>query len=168
VLHATWDETGLRRVVCEDAVDAADGTQPAEPLGAEGGHPLPQRLPPPWPAGLPHGAGDLAGRLGAALARYLEGSPEPFDLPRAPEGTPFQREVWAALRELPYGTTVSYTEIARRVGSHPRAVGQAVGQNPLWIVVPCHRVLGRDGRLTGYAGGLARKAALLRIEGALR
>jgi len=73
--------------------------------------------------------------------------------------------VWEALRAVPHGSTISYAELARRVGSHPRAVGQAVGQNPLWIVVPCHRIVGSDGRLTGYAGGLARKEALLRCEG---
>jgi methylated-DNA-[protein]-cysteine S-methyltransferase len=86
-----------------------------------------------------------------------------FRVPLDPQGTPFQQQVWQALRDIPVGGTVSYGEIARRVGRPKavRAVGAAVGRNPLSIIVPCHRVVGSDGALTGYAGGLPRKAALL-------
>ena len=100
------------------------------------------------------------------LAAYFRGELTEFDLPLAPEGTPFQREVWEELRRIPYGTTVSYGEVARRLGrpKSSRAVGMANGRNPIPIVVPCHRVIGADGSLTGYGGGLDRKRALLDIE----
>ncbi len=90
-----------------------------------------------------------------------------FDLPLSPSGTPFQHAVWKAIATVPAGETISYTELARRAG-HPgsfRAVGAATGRNPLAIVVPCHRIVGADGSLTGYAGGLARKRTLLALEG---
>ena len=92
-----------------------------------------------------------------------------FDLPLHPQGTAFQRKVWAALAEIPYGETISYLELARRIGnpSSVRAVGLANGKNPLPIVVPCHRVIGSNGALVGYAGGLPIKRALLALEGAL-
>ncbi|HEX2501150.1 MAG TPA: methylated-DNA--[protein]-cysteine S-methyltransferase [Methylomirabilota bacterium] len=100
------------------------------------------------------------------LDAYFAGALRRFDLPLAPEGTPFQRQVWQALREIPYGETVSYGEVARRIGrpSAVRAVGAANGQNPLSIVIPCHRVIGSDGRLVGYGGGLPAKTALLELE----
>jgi methylated-DNA-[protein]-cysteine S-methyltransferase len=100
------------------------------------------------------------------LDAYFAGTLRRFDLPLAPAGTPFQREVWQALREIPYGETVSYGELARRIGrpSAVRAVGAANGQNPLSIVIPCHRVIGSDGRLVGYGGGLPAKSALLELE----
>jgi len=90
-----------------------------------------------------------------------------FDLALAPEGTHFQKKVWTALREIPYGDTVSYAEIARRIGHARavRAVGAANGANPLPIVIPCHRVIGSEGRLTGYGGGVHVKQALLVLEG---
>ena len=90
-----------------------------------------------------------------------------FDLPLDLHGTPFQRAVWQALLNLAPGQTCSYSDIARQVGAPAavRAVGAAVGKNPVSVIVPCHRVLGRDGSLTGYAGGLARKRALLSLEG---
>jgi len=103
------------------------------------------------------------------LARYWRGDGPPrFDLPLDAQGTPFQKTVWLALLQIPYGTTSSYGEIAQRAGAprSVRAVGAAIGRNPLSIVIPCHRVLGRDGSLTGYAGGLARKQHLLQHEGA--
>jgi methylated-DNA-[protein]-cysteine S-methyltransferase len=102
------------------------------------------------------------------LAAYFQGKLKTFDLPLLPAGTPFQLAVWEALRGIPYGTTVSYGEIASRIGKPKavRAVGAANGQNPLPIVVPCHRVIGSDGALTGYGGGLGIKRALLRLEGA--
>ncbi|MCR4935379.1 MAG: methylated-DNA--[protein]-cysteine S-methyltransferase, partial [Oscillospiraceae bacterium] len=85
--------------------------------------------------------------------------------PLRPAGTAFQRSVWAALRRIPYGATVSYGSLARELGTSPRAVGAAAGRNPILIFIPCHRLVGADGSLTGYAGGLAVKEALLRLEG---
>lgn len=104
------------------------------------------------------------------LAAYFAGELTAFDLPLAARGTPFQERVWAALRDIPFGRTISYAELARRIGDPraTRAVGLANGRNPLSIVVPCHRVIGADGSLTGYGGGLARKRWLLGHEGALR
>jgi methylated-DNA-[protein]-cysteine S-methyltransferase len=105
----------------------------------------------------------------AQLDLYFAGRLTRFDLDLAPEGTPFQRDVWAALLEIPYGRTVSYSELARRVGrpAATRAVGAANGRNPLPIVVPCHRVIGADGSLTGFGGGLAIKRRLLDLEAGL-
>jgi methylated-DNA-[protein]-cysteine S-methyltransferase len=103
----------------------------------------------------------------AQLEAYFDGTLEVFELPLAPQGTPFQQRVWAELRTLPYGTTASYGEIAGRLGltGHgARAVGLANGRNPLSIVVPCHRVIGAAGGLTGYGGGVARKEWLLAHE----
>jgi methylated-DNA-[protein]-cysteine S-methyltransferase len=100
------------------------------------------------------------------LAAYFAGELRAFALPVAPRGSDFQRKLWAALAELPYGATTSYGELARRLGSHARAVGHANARNPLSILVPCHRVIGADGALTGYAGGLARKRWLLAHEAA--
>lgn len=103
------------------------------------------------------------------LDQYFSGKRRAFDLPLSPHGTDFQRRVWKALRTIPYGQTISYAELARRVGNPraSRAVGLANGRNPLSIIVPCHRVIGADGSLTGYGGGLAIKESLLRLEGAL-
>ncbi|WP_372788188.1 methylated-DNA--[protein]-cysteine S-methyltransferase [Paraconexibacter sp.] len=100
------------------------------------------------------------------LDRYFSGELRRFDLPLDPVGTPFQLRVWEALHALPYGATISYGELARRLGTPraARAVGLANGRNPLPILVPCHRVVGADGRLTGYSGGLARKTYLLELE----
>lgn len=109
------------------------------------------------------------GLFGAAidqLEAYFAGERATFDLPLAAVGTAFQRAVWDALRQIPYGETASYGEIARRVGrpGASRAVGLANGANPISIVVPCHRVVGADGSLTGYGGGLERKRFLLDLE----
>jgi methylated-DNA-[protein]-cysteine S-methyltransferase len=103
------------------------------------------------------------------LGEYFAGSRRHFDLPLAPRGTPFQLGVWRALATIAYGTTISYRELAGRMGqpSAVRAVGAANGRNPLPIVVPCHRVIGADGSLTGFGGGLPTKRFLLRLEGAL-
>lgn len=100
------------------------------------------------------------------LQEYLAGERVAFELPTATHGDAFQERVWAALREIPYGETVTYGEMAKTLGHGALAhdVGQAVGRNPLSIVVPCHRVVGKDGKLTGYAGGLERKRALLELE----
>lgn len=102
------------------------------------------------------------------IRAYFAGALTDFDLPLAPEGTPFQQAVWAALLTLPYGATTHYGALAEALGrpSAARAVGAAVGRNPLWLIIPCHRVIGRDGALTGYAGGLDRKRALLDLEAA--
>ena len=102
------------------------------------------------------------------LEQYFAGM-VPAELPPLePRGTVFQQRVWALLREIPYGETVSYGELARRLSCpSARAVGAAVGRNPISLLIPCHRVLGAHGRLTGYAGGLWRKEALLRLEGVL-
>jgi methylated-DNA-[protein]-cysteine S-methyltransferase len=102
------------------------------------------------------------------LDEYFAGARRDFDLPLAAQGTGFQQRVWAELRAIPYASTASYVDIARRLGDAKavRAVGMANGRNPLGIVVPCHRVIGADGSLTGYAGGLERKRALLELEGA--
>ncbi|MGW9400728.1 methylated-DNA--[protein]-cysteine S-methyltransferase [Streptomyces sp. NPDC055642] len=105
------------------------------------------------------------------LAAYFAGELKEFRLAMSAVATPFREKVWAALDDVPYGATASYGEIAARIGaSRPavRAVGGAIGANPLLIVRPCHRVIGSDGSLTGYAGGLERKVRLLTHEGALR
>lgn len=111
---------------------------------------------------------ELLRRARRQLDEYFAGARRDFDLPLAARGTAFQQRVWTALRTIPYGRTASYADIARRLGDAKavRAVGMANGRNPLGIVVPCHRVIGADGSLTGYAGGLERKRALLELEGA--
>lgn len=100
------------------------------------------------------------------LKEYFEGSREQFDLKLNPTGTAFQKSVWNSLKCIPYGQTISYLELSRQLGDEKsiRAVANANGKNPLWIVVPCHRVIGSDGSLTGYAGGLHRKQWLLEHE----
>jgi methylated-DNA-[protein]-cysteine S-methyltransferase len=100
------------------------------------------------------------------LGEYFAGQRREFDLPLRLAGTPFQREVWDALRDIPYGETAGYGELAQRLGrpGTARAVGMANGRNPIAIVVPCHRVIGSAGALTGYGGGLDRKRYLLELE----
>ena len=102
------------------------------------------------------------------LGEYFAGERTAFDLPLSLHGTPFQRRVWEELTRIPYGETVSYGELAERIGrpSASRAVGLANGKNPVGIIVPCHRVVGSGGDLTGYGGGLDRKRRLLELEGA--
>ena len=102
------------------------------------------------------------------LQEYFAGRRERFDVPLAPQGTAFQKRVWEALQTIPYGQTRSYAWLAQQVGSVARAVGSANGANPIAIVIPCHRVIGADGALTGYAGGLHRKRLLLELEAAQR
>jgi methylated-DNA-[protein]-cysteine S-methyltransferase len=121
------------------------------------------RLPPPdWiedPAAF--------GAAAAQLAQYFAGERTAFDLPLAFDaGTPFQQQVWHELRRIPYGETISYGELARRVGrpDRARAVGGANGRNPIPVIVPCHRVIGADGSLVGFGGGLERKRILLELE----
>jgi len=102
------------------------------------------------------------------LAEYFQGQRRQFRLPLAPAGTPFQQRVWQALQDIPWGTTLTYRELAQRLGlpGAARAVGHANSRNPLAIVIPCHRLIGSDGQLRGYAGGLALKRWLLQHEGA--
>jgi methylated-DNA-[protein]-cysteine S-methyltransferase len=109
-------------------------------------------------------------RAEAELSEYFAGERTVFTLPLAPAGTPFQRDVWSAIAAIPYGKTAAYRELAERIGrpASIRAAGAATGRNPLSIIVPCHRVLGADGTLTGYAGGLDRKRALLALESRAR
>lgn len=131
-------------------------------LGFQSG-PRPQARAGGWVAdAAPFGA--AIGQLG----EYFAGRRHRFDLPLAPRGTEFQRRVWRALTEIPYGTTIAYGELARRIGQPgaSRAVGLANGANPLPIVVPCHRVIGANGSLTGFGGGLPIKRKLLALEGA--
>ena len=99
------------------------------------------------------------------LREYLAGSRTAFDLPLEPAGTPFQRRVWEELVQIPFGATITYGELARRVDCRsPRAVGQAVGRNPILILIPCHRVLAANGRLGGFSSGLPVKEFLLNLE----
>jgi methylated-DNA-[protein]-cysteine S-methyltransferase len=120
----------------------------------------------------PDGTGDVRASLPVftaaerQLAEYFEGKRREFDLPLSADGTSFQREVWRALRAIPFGVTISYGELARRVGNPAasRAVGLANGRNPISIIVPCHRVIGATGKLTGYGGGVPRKEWLLGHE----
>jgi len=100
------------------------------------------------------------------LAEYFGGERKRFDVALAPEGTPFQRSVWTAIASVGFGETITYGELAKRAGcpGSARAAGAATGRNPIGIIVPCHRILGSDGSLTGYAGGLDRKRALLALE----
>ena len=107
--------------------------------------------------------------VAAQLEAYFAGQAKEFTVPLAPRGTPFQLAVWTELTKIPYGSTVSYGDIARALGKRlvaSRAVGLANGSNPISVIVPCHRVIGSDGSLTGYGGGLERKELLLRLEGA--
>jgi O-6-methylguanine DNA methyltransferase len=109
-------------------------------------------------------------RLRDQLDAYAEGQMQTFDTPFRLHGSPFEQRVWAALQRIPFGATRSYGELARELGDPnlSRAVGRANGANPVSILVPCHRVIGANGTLTGYAGGLAMKGRLLRLEGSLR
>ena len=119
-------------------------------------------------ADCPLPANALCHEAARQITAYLAGERSDFDLPLAPAGTPFQQAVWAALRQLPYGSTTHYGALAAALGrpTAARAIGAAVGKNPIWLIIPCHRVIGRDGSLTGYAGGLPRKRALLDLEAA--
>lgn len=130
-----------------------------EVLFLEGRHPV--TINPEWQVD-----DQLFDEAAAQLSRYFERKLFTFDLPLKLEGTPFQIEVWNALKEIPYGKTISYGELARRIDRPKavRAVGAANGQNPISIIVPCHRVIGSNGSLTGYGGGLKNKEALLALE----
>lgn len=122
----------------------------------------------PRPDWCPNLKGDIAplAETIRQLRAYFAGELHDFDLPLAPQGPAFHQRVWRALCKIPYGETISYGELARRVGSPnaSRAVGRANGANPIAIVIPCHRVIGSNGKLTGYGGGLPRKEFLLGLE----
>jgi methylated-DNA-[protein]-cysteine S-methyltransferase len=142
-------------------------------------HPLIAQAPVESPLGLMRLAATAHGLAGlwfdgqahhpGVLAAPEDASSKPFTVALDAGGTPFQQAVWAQLRHIEAGRLSTYGELAARIGrpAAVRAVGAAVGRNPLSIIVPCHRVVGRDGSLTGYAGGLPRKQALLKLEGAL-
>ncbi len=120
----------------------------------------------PSPASFGRRSGEGFAEVTRQLGEYLDGTRTEFGLPLDARGTEFQRRVWALIAEIPYGQTASYGDLARRLGgdANARDVGGAVGRNPLSILIPCHRVVGSTGKLTGYAGGLARKRALLDLE----
>jgi methylated-DNA-[protein]-cysteine S-methyltransferase len=111
-------------------------------------------------------AGKKAAALAKEISHYFSGQRSGFAAALSPAGTPFQMRVWAELMKIPYGETRSYGELARTLGSSPRAVGRAVGANPICLLVPCHRVIGSNGSLTGFAFGFRIKLKLLRHEGA--
>jgi methylated-DNA-[protein]-cysteine S-methyltransferase len=117
-------------------------------------------------ATTPQGDAEAVSAAAIQLEQYFAGERTGFDLDVELDGTPFERRVWDAVRAIPYGQTATYAEIARRIGRPDacRAVGRANGRNPLALIVPCHRVIGSDGSLTGYAGGIAMKRALLDLE----
>ena len=153
-IYYTHAESPIGRLVL---VGTDDGLRAIEFPEARGGRP-------PDPAWVPD-RGRFADAL-EQLAAYFRGALRRFDIMLRPEGTPFQQRVWRALLDIPYGDTVSYAEVATLIGQPAavRAVGAANGRNPIPIVIPCHRVIGSDGRLTGYGGGLAVKEALLALE----
>ncbi|BBM02607.1 methylated-DNA--[protein]-cysteine S-methyltransferase [Microbulbifer sp. GL-2] len=119
-------------------------------------------------AGWQRGASELTDLAALQLREYIAGQRKSFDLPLAPQGTEFQRQVWDALLQIPFGETRSYSQQAQWLGKPRaiRAVARANGANPVAVVIPCHRVIGANGSLTGYAGGLPLKARLLTLEGA--
>ncbi len=118
------------------------------------------------PDKLPHSPAPITDLAAAQLEAYFEGRRTEFDFPIRLTGTAFQKAVWEELLRIPYGEIRSYGQIASAIGKPkaPRAVGQAANRNPIWIVVPCHRVVGSNASLTGYAGGLSLKQALLELE----
>ena len=124
------------------------------------------------PAGTTEGEPPVFRQVRAWLDRYFRGEDPGPAPPLAPAGTAFQRAVWEVLREIPYGRTATYGQVAQAAGrglgrnTSPRAAGSAVGRNPISLLIPCHRVVGAGGSLTGYAGGLERKEALLKLESA--
>jgi methylated-DNA-[protein]-cysteine S-methyltransferase len=122
-----------------------------------------------WPASVPDAAAAPLPEVRRQLDEYLAGRRRDFELPLDPAGTEFQRLCWEELRRIPFGETRSYSEQARRVGrpAAVRAVGQANHHNPIGVIIPCHRVIGANGSLTGYGGGLDMKRTLLELEGVL-
>jgi methylated-DNA-[protein]-cysteine S-methyltransferase len=148
-------------------VDVAEGPRWRDPVGREAAS-GDRRAQPPWNRNSPPRTRDSVLRAALTqLVEYFAGARQRFDLKLAPAGTEFQRRVWRALTEIPWGTTWSYGELARHLGKQgaSRAVGAANGKNPISIIVPCHRVIAASGGLGGYSGGLGVKEALLRHEG---
>jgi methylated-DNA-[protein]-cysteine S-methyltransferase len=137
---------------------ATDGVLSGLYMDGQQHRPAPQEFGPPEP--------QLFTAAADQLGEYFAGERTVFDVPLAMVGTPFQQTVWQALQSIPYGTTISYGELAERIGRRgaARAVGLANGRNPVGIIVPCHRVVGWAGALTGYGGGLDRKRELLALE----
>ena len=138
--------------------EAISGLYFAEHARRPGSEALGRRIPLSWDPLLTEAA--------VQLLQYLQGARRTFELPLEATGSSFQRAVWAIVSEIPFGETRTYGDIADELGDRSRAqeVGQAVGMNPLCVLVPCHRVVGASGSLTGYAGGLSRKRALLELE----
>jgi methylated-DNA-[protein]-cysteine S-methyltransferase len=158
-----WDQLTLELPTKEmDVVIAADGDAVVGlRFGSAGDHAAwlgPAEREPAHPA---------IAAAAAQLRDYAAGRAEVFELPLRLDGSPFRHAVWAALRAIPYGETTTYGAVARAIGrpGQARAVGAAVGSNPIGIIVPCHRVIGADGSLTGFGGGLPNKVALLALEG---
>jgi methylated-DNA-[protein]-cysteine S-methyltransferase len=153
--HHTFIDTDLGRLT----LTAEDGTLTGVYFPHHWRQPTPERL-------GDEGFDPVFAKTEAQLTEYLAGDRQSFDLPLTLHGDDFQRRVWKLLEEIPYGATTTYGELADRLGNKALAqtVGKAVGDNPVSIVVPCHRVVGSDGKLTGYAGGLERKRALLDLE----
>jgi methylated-DNA-[protein]-cysteine S-methyltransferase len=122
--------------------------------------------PVPGPDWKPDPGSSLFKEAARQLAGYFSGRRRSFRIPLRPRGTPFQEKVWQAITTIPYGATASYRGLAEKIDkpNAVRAVGAAVGRNPISVIIPCHRVIGKDGSLTGYAGGLERKKALLDLE----
>lgn len=152
-------------VAADDALVALHmSMQRYPPAPGDLGEPVPGEPGEPAPAPAPDD-GVLA-EAARQLAEYFDGGRTEFDLPLAMDGTAFQQRVWEALRDIPYGETISYGQLADRIGqpSASRAVGLANGRNPIGIIVPCHRVIGANGSLTGYGGGIERKRYLLAHE----
>ena len=119
-----------------------------------------------WGWSPEQGENELLARAKILLDQYFDGDDPKFDLPLNPHGTDFQKKVWKIMLEIPYGKFLTYGEISDRLGSHARAVGLACGLNPIPIIIPCHRVLGKDGKLTGFSGGegIETKQFLLDLE----
>lgn len=156
--HLVLTETPVGDLTLVEADDALVAVWFADHVRA----PLPEQI----GARVTSGTRPVLDEAARQLGEYFSGRRTDFDLPLAAAGTPFQQRVWAALREIPYGTTRTYGQIATHLGTpgSSRAVGAANGRNPLSIVVPCHRVVGADGSLTGYAGGTTNKRVLLAFE----
>lgn len=117
----------------------------------------------------PESASAILEKARSQLKEFFNGRRQEFDIPLAPEGTDFEQQVWNQLKNIPFGKSITYTQLAQKLGdsNKVRAVGRANGQNPLPIIIPCHRVIGANNKLTGYAGGVERKRWLLQHEGVL-